>query len=51
MSFRATTTLTLTGLVAPGDTPRFAALANKSSLRQAFLDWLHETEQTTVVAP
>jgi CRISPR-associated protein Cmr1 len=38
-------------LVAPGDTPRFAALANKSSLRQAFLDWLQATEQTTVVAP
>ncbi len=38
-------------LVAPGDTPRFSALANKQSLRQAFLDWLHARYQTTVVAP
>ena len=38
-------------LVAPGDTPRFSALANKQSLRQAFLDWLHDNYQTTVVAP
>lgn len=38
-------------LVANGDTPQFSALANKSSLRQAFLDWLHARHQTTVVAP
>jgi CRISPR-associated protein Cmr1 len=38
-------------LVASGDTPQFSALANKTSLRQAFLDWLHATKQTTVVAP
>jgi CRISPR-associated protein Cmr1 len=38
-------------LVAAGDTPQFSALANKASLRQAFLDWLHATKQTTVVAP
>jgi CRISPR-associated protein Cmr1 len=38
-------------LVANGDTARFSALANKTSLRQAFLDWLHATKQTTVVAP
>lgn len=38
-------------LVANGDTPQFSALANKSSLRQAFLDWLHNRYQTTVVAP
>ena len=38
-------------LVADGDTARFAALANKTSLRQAFLDWLHTTKKTTVVAP
>lgn len=40
-------------LVAPGDTARFSALAGKSSLRAAFLDWLHEhpTHRTTVVAP
>jgi len=38
-------------LVASGDTPRFAALANKQSLRQAFLDWLHAKKQTKVVAP
>ena len=38
-------------LVASGDTPRFAALANKQSLRQAFLDWLHAEKQTKVVAP
>jgi CRISPR-associated protein Cmr1 len=38
-------------LVADGDTARFSALANKTSLRQAFLDWLHATKQTTVVAP
>ncbi len=38
-------------LVANGDTPRFSALANKTSLRQAFLDWLHATKQTAVVAP
>jgi CRISPR-associated protein Cmr1 len=38
-------------LVADGDTPQFSALANKTSLRHAFLDWLHGTKQTTVVAP
>jgi len=38
-------------LVADGDTARFSALANKTSLRQAFLDWLHTKYQTTVVAP
>lgn len=38
-------------LVAPGDRPRFSALANKQSLRQAFLDWLQARYQTTVVAP
>ncbi|MEQ8767232.1 MAG: type III-B CRISPR module RAMP protein Cmr1 [Planctomycetota bacterium] len=38
-------------LVANGDTARFSALANKNSLRQAFLDWLHAKYQTTVVAP
>jgi CRISPR-associated protein Cmr1 len=38
-------------LVAPGDTARFSALANKRSLRAAFLDWLHAKYQTTVVAP
>jgi len=38
-------------LVASGDTPRFAALANKQSLRQAFLDWLCVKYQTKVVAP
>jgi CRISPR-associated protein Cmr1 len=37
-------------LVAEGDTARFPALANKTSLRQAFLDWLHAKYQTTVVA-
>ena len=38
-------------LVAPGDTAQFSALANKRSLRAAFLDWLHAKYQTTVVAP
>lgn len=38
-------------LVANGDTPQFSALANKTGLRQAFLDWLHTKYQTTVVAP
>lgn len=38
-------------LVAPGDKPRFAALAGKESLRVAFLDWLKATERTVVVAP
>lgn len=38
-------------LVAQGDTARFSALANKTSLRQAFLDWLRARYQTTVVAP
>jgi CRISPR-associated protein Cmr1 len=34
-----------------GEEAQFAALANKTSLRQAFLDWLHTKYQTTVVAP
>ncbi len=38
-------------LVGAGDTPRFSALANKQSLRQAFLDWLQAKHQTTTVAP
>jgi len=38
-------------LVANGDTARFSALADKTSLREAFLDWLHAKYQTTVVAP
>lgn len=38
-------------LVAPGDTPKFAALADKPSLRRAFLDWLRDTYKTEVVAP
>jgi len=38
-------------LVAPGDTPRFSALANERGLRGAFLDWLQARYRTTVVAP
>ena len=38
-------------LVAAGDNAHFSALANKTSLRQAFLDWLQTKYQTTVVAP
>jgi len=38
-------------LVAAADTPRFSALTNKQSLRQAFLDWLQTNYKTTVVAP
>lgn len=38
-------------LVAPGDTAQFSALYNKNSLRAAFLEWLHSTYQTSVVAP
>jgi CRISPR-associated protein Cmr1 len=38
-------------LVAAGDNAQFSALANKTSLRHAFLDWLHTKYQTTVVAP
>ena len=38
-------------LLAQGDTPCFSALAGKNSLREAFLDWLHKTCQTMVVAP
>jgi CRISPR-associated protein Cmr1 len=38
-------------LVAAGDRPRFSALTNKQSLRQAFLDWLQASYKTTVVAP
>jgi len=38
-------------LIANGDAAHFAALASKTSLRQAFLDWLHPKYKTTVVAP
>jgi len=38
-------------LVAPGDTPRFSALADQNSLREAFLDWLRAKYHTTEVAP
>lgn len=38
-------------LVAPGDMAQFSVLANKQSLRAAFLDWLHARYQTKVVAP
>jgi CRISPR-associated protein Cmr1 len=39
-------------LVAAEDAPYyFSALANKRSLRQAFLDWLHRRYHTTVIAP
>jgi CRISPR-associated protein Cmr1 len=38
-------------LMAPGDTAQFSALANKQSLRAAFLDWLNAKYRTTVVAP
>ena len=38
-------------LVAAGDHAQFSALANKTSLRQAFLDWLRDTKRTTEVAP
>lgn len=38
-------------LVATGDTPCFSALAGKTSLRQAFFNWLRTQYQTTVVAP
>lgn len=38
-------------LVAKDDTPRFAPLAGKQSLREAFLDWLRTTQHTTAVAP
>jgi len=38
-------------LVADGDTTRFSALANKPSLRAAFLAWLQARYNTTVVAP
>jgi CRISPR-associated protein Cmr1 len=37
-------------LVAAADTARFSALANKTTLRRAFLDWLHANYKTTVVA-
>ncbi|MCS6800315.1 MAG: type III-B CRISPR module RAMP protein Cmr1 [Chloroflexota bacterium] len=36
-------------LVAPGDTPRFKALQGKTSLRDAFLDWLAETNRAKAV--
>lgn len=38
-------------LVAPGDTPRFSALANHKTLRDAFLSWLQAKSGITVVAP
>jgi len=38
-------------LVAAGDTPQFSALADKPSLRQAFLEWLHKDYSTSRVAP
>ncbi|MGH7754870.1 MAG: hypothetical protein ACREM8_01100 [Vulcanimicrobiaceae bacterium] len=38
-------------LVAPGDTARFAALADKDGLRRAFFDWLDARNATTVIAP
>ena len=38
-------------LVAPGDTPQFRALEGKTSLREAFLDWLKGRYHTTVIAP
>lgn len=38
-------------LVAPGDTPRFSALADPPSLRAAFLGWLRATHRTSEVAP
>lgn len=38
-------------LVAPDDQPRFSALDEKRTLREAFLDWLRATKKVTVVAP
>ena len=38
-------------LVAPGDTPRFAALAGKSTLRSAFFDWLAQRRDVATVFP
>ena len=38
-------------LVAPGDTPLFTALAGKSTLRSAFLDWLALRPDVTTVFP
>jgi len=38
-------------LVAPGDKAQFSALANKQSLRKAFLEWLRTRYHTTVIAP
>lgn len=37
-------------LLGNGDTALFSALDGKSSLRQAFLDWLHATYKTEIVA-
>lgn len=37
-------------LLADGDSPRFSALAGKLTLRDAFLDWLHDRHGTDVVA-
>lgn len=38
-------------LVADGDPSWFSALAGKSTLREAFLTWLRDTQKTTEVAP
>lgn len=38
-------------LAAPGDTPLFTALADTSTLRQAFFDWLARRDVTTTFAP
>lgn len=38
-------------LISPGDTAKFSVLAGKTSLRQAFLDWLRTHYSTSVVAP
>jgi CRISPR-associated protein Cmr1 len=45
------TTARFDQLVAEGDTPRFAALADKQTLRDSFLDWLRAKHQTKKVAP
>lgn len=38
-------------LLADGDAPQFSALAGKPTLRDAFLDWLHDRCGTEVIAP
>lgn len=38
-------------LLAPDDEPQFEALRGKSSLREAFLDWLRDTKNTNRLAP